>query len=260
MHGLKTDRRAAFAPWTEGSTRSARRGTCAGAALAALGALAAGEAAAQGASDAGEGPVRLAGIDAITVYATRNATPAFAYPGEVTVLERDVIEDFNPSRLSDVFDAIPGARFDGGPRRAGETPAVRGLSGAGVLVLFDGARQSFLSGHDGRFFIDPELVQAVEVVRGPTSALYGSGALGGVIALRTISAEDVLASGEQGQVRVGGGYQGVSDEWRWTGAGVWRSADERFDVVASLTRRESGTSNSGTAWRCRRTTRSPRRS
>ncbi|MEZ5929028.1 MAG: TonB-dependent receptor plug domain-containing protein [Parvularculaceae bacterium] len=44
--------------------------------------------------------------------------------------------------------------------------------------------------------IDPEVVRAVEVVRGPTSALYGSGALGGVIALRTIEAGDMLGEGE----------------------------------------------------------------
>ena len=115
--------------------------------------------------------IQLAQLDEITVFATRNPIPAFDYAGQVTVIDRDVILDFNPSTLSDVFDAIPGAQFDSGPRRTGDAPTVRGLSGNGVLIFLDGARQSFLSGHDGRFFIDPELVQAVEVVREPISAL-----------------------------------------------------------------------------------------
>ncbi|WDI32202.1 TonB-dependent receptor [Hyphococcus flavus] len=178
--------------------------------------------------------------DEITVYATRNPIPAFDYPGQVTVIEKDVIDDFNPSTLSDIFDAVPGSNFSSGPRRTGDTPDVRGLSGEGVLVLFDGARQSFLSGHDGRFFIDPDLVRAVEVVRGPTSALYGSGALGGVIAMRTITADDLLEDGETAGVKVGAGFQSVNDEARITGTGVWRSADEVVDVVGNFTHRNSG--------------------
>lgn len=181
-----------------------------------------------------------AGVDSITVYATRNPAPAFDYPGQVTVIEKDVIDDFNPSTIADIFDAVPGATIGGGPRRSGQTPDVRGLSGEGVLVLFDGARQSFLSGHDGRFFIDPDLVRAVEVVRGPTSALYGSGALGGVIALRTITAGDLLENGETAGVKVSSGFQSVNDEFRLSGTGVWRSEDEKVDVVGNFTLRNSG--------------------
>lgn len=178
--------------------------------------------------------------DVISVYATRNPLPAFDYPGQVTVVERDAILDFNASTLSDVFDAIPGAQFDSGPRRTGDAPTVRGLTGNGVLIFLDGARQSFVSGHDGRFFVDPELVKAVEVVRGPTSALYGSGALGGVIATRTITAEDVLEADETFGARLFSGYQSVNDEFRLGGTGVFKSRDGLIDAVAHLTYRDSG--------------------
>ncbi|MEO0613869.1 MAG: TonB-dependent receptor, partial [Pseudomonadota bacterium] len=151
-----------------------------------------------------------------------------------------IILDFNPSTLSDVFDAIPGAQFDSGPRRTGDAPTIRGLSGNGVLIFLDGARQSFISGHDGRFFVDPELVRAVEVVRGPTSALYGSGALGGVISTRTITARDILGEGETVAVRLNAGYQSVNNEFRVGGTGVWQAQDGLFDVVGHLTYRESG--------------------
>ena len=214
---------------------------CAAAAALADGALAHSGSEGDGSAGAAgsNGEVVLAELDTITVYATRSPIPAFDYPGQVSVIGKDVIDDFNPQTISDIFDAVPGARFDGGPRRAGETPSIRGLSGEGVLVLFDGARQSFLSGHDGRFFIDPDLVEAVEVVRGPTSALYGSGALGGVIALRTITASDFLDEGETAGVKISSGYQSVNDEWRVAGKSAWRSRDDRIDVVANLTYRQS---------------------
>lgn len=179
-------------------------------------------------------------LDEVTVYATRNPIEAFDYAGQVSVIPKDVIEDFNPSSLADIFDAVPGAAIGGGPRRSGMTPDVRGLSGEGVLILFDGARQSYLSGHDGRFFVDPELVRAVEVVRGPTSALYGSGALGGVIAVRTITAQDFLDEGQRAGVKVSSGYQSVNDEWRMGATGVWRSEDDKVDVVGNFTLRTSG--------------------
>ncbi len=178
-------------------------------------------------------------LDEITVYAMRNPIEAFDYAGQVSVIPKDIIEDFNPSTLADIFDAVPGAAIGGGPRRNGMTPDVRGLSGEGVLILFDGARQSYLSGHDGRFFVDPELVRAVEVVRGPTSALYGSGALGGVIAVRTITAADFLEEGERAGVKVSSGYQSVNDEWRVGATGVWRSEDDKVDVVGNFTLRNS---------------------
>src|SRR5690554_1894753 len=97
------------------------------AAWAALGAMT-GAAAADAAGEAETGQ-----LDAIAVYATRNPIPAFDYAGEVTVIPKDVIDDFNPSTLADIFDAVPGAAIGGGPRRSGMTPDVRGLSGEGVL-------------------------------------------------------------------------------------------------------------------------------
>ena len=202
--------------------------------------MAASGAAFAGASAAASGVMEAGDLDEITVFATRNPIPALDYPGQVSVVDRETILDFNPSTISEVFDAIPGAQFDSGPRRTGDTVTVRGLSGNGVLIFLDGARQSFVSGHDGRFFLDPELVRSVEVVRGPTSALYGSGALGGVVAARTITAEDFLNDDETFGFRLNSGYQSVNDEFRIGGTGAWRSADGLVDAIGHLTYRESG--------------------
>lgn len=175
----------------------------------------------------------------ITVTATRNPIRSFDYPGQVAVVDRDLILDFNPSTIGEIFDAIPNAQFDSGPRRTGDAPTIRGLTGNGVLIFLDGARQSFVSGHDGRFFVDPELVKSVELVRGPASALYGSGALGGVISTQTITARDYLGNKQFGY-RISSGFQSVNDEFRVGASAAWQSDNGMFDVIGNLTYRESG--------------------
>lgn len=179
-------------------------------------------------------------LSPITVFATRSPSLAFDYPGQVTVIERDRIESLQPSSVFDVFEGVPGVQVEGGARRSGQTISVRGLEGEGVLILFDGARQSFVSGHDGRAFVDPSLLKAVEVIRGPGSALYGSGALGGVVAFRTVDAADFLEPGETAGIQVGTGFQTVDDEFSTTGTIFGRTPDGAFDGVASVTYRQSG--------------------
>lgn len=175
--------------------------------------------------------------DTITVYGTSNPIPVFEYPGQVSVIDREAIDTFAPSSPSDMLRDVPGVDFAGGPRRTGEAPSIRGLSGENVLILLDGARQSFISAHDGRFFLDPEIIGTAEVVRGPASALYGSGAVGGVLAFETVDAADLLRDGETWGARLRGGYQSVNEE----GFGTLTAFGEHqgLDVLASFGLRQS---------------------
>jgi len=176
--------------------------------------------------------------DTVTVYGTSNPLPVFDYPGQVTVIDRETIDTFAPSAPSDLLRDVPGMDFAGGPRRTGEVPSIRGLSGENVLILLDGARQSFISAHDGRFFLDPEIVGTAEVVRGPASALYGSGAVGGVLAFETVDADDLLREGETWGARVRGGYQSVNEETFATLTAFTEQGN--LDALASFGLRQSG--------------------
>ncbi|MAK62692.1 MAG: TonB-dependent receptor [Ponticaulis sp.] len=175
--------------------------------------------------------------ETISVYGTSNPIPVFEYPGQVTVIDRDAIDRLIPSTPADLMKSVPGVEFSGGPRRTGMVPSIRGLSGENVLILLDGARQSFISGHDGRFFLDPALIQSAEIVRGPASALYGSGAVGGVLAFETADAADLLREGESFGARVRAGYQSVNEEsfGSLTAYGVQGG----FDGVVNLSMRQS---------------------
>lgn len=73
-----------------------------------------------------------------------------------------------------------------------------------MLVLVDGVRQGTDTGHLNSTFLDPALIKRIEVVRGPSALLYGSGALGGVIAYETANASDLLGAGKNSGYRVFG--------------------------------------------------------
>lgn len=176
--------------------------------------------------------------ETVTVYGTSNPLPVFDYPGQVTVVDREALETLAPSTVSDALRDVPGLEFTGGPRRTGELPNLRGLSGQNVLILLDGARQSFTSAHDGRFFVDPELIGTAEVVRGPASALYGSGAVGGVLAFESVDADDLLADNEVWGVRTRLGYQSVNEEALASVTAYTRQG--AFDGLASFGIRQSG--------------------
>ncbi len=178
-------------------------------------------------------------IEEISITATRGPSDVFSFPGSVSVVSRDEIEGRISASVAEIFASTPGVQFTGGPRRTGDIPALRGISGEGVLVLFDGVRQNFLSGHDGRFFIEPDLLRTAEVVRGPGSALYGSSALGGVIAFETVAANDLLEEDAQFGFRVKTGFQGLNDEWMTGGTLFGTTADGKTGGLANFTWRKS---------------------
>ena len=183
-------------------------------------------------------------LDPITVTATRNPIKAFEYPGMVTVIGREEIQLRQASTPDDVLQFVPNVEFTGGPRRNGEVPSIRGFDGADIVVLVDGARQNFGSAHDGRFFVDPSLIRQVEVLRGPASALYGSGGTGGVIEFRTVEAGDFLQQGETFGTTISSGFQSVNDERSGT-LTTYAIPIEGLDVVASVTKRDSGVIDQG---------------
>ncbi len=177
-------------------------------------------------------------LDAITVTATRSATAAFAVPKQVDVIGGEQSALKSASTIGDMFKDVAALEAYGSARRSGQVPSMRGYDDDGLLVLVDGVRQNFNSEHDGRFFLDPSLVKRVEVVRGPTSTLYGSGALGGVVSFETVDAADLATDEDPSGVRISAGTQSANDEYSVTTTGFM--LQDKFDVVGSLTTRQSG--------------------
>ncbi len=148
----------------------------------------------------------------VTISATKTARDPIMTPGEVSIIEQETFQQRQAQSLDDVLRYQPGITSESGPRQMGESPNIRGLSGARVLTLIDGQRMNFQSGHKGRTFIDVDLLKRVEVIRGPGSALYGSQAIGGVVAMETKDPSDYLGPDGQFAISQKFGYQRNSDE------------------------------------------------
>lgn len=176
-------------------------------------------------------------LDTVTVIATKTEQSTFDVPGMVNTIDTQSAGLQNASTLSDLFLNTPSVQFQGTGRRNGQVPSIRGFSSDSIVVQFDGVRQNFQSGHDGQFFIDPSLIKQVEVVRGASSSLYGSGALGGVIAFQTLQAADLLEPGETSGAEVSASYGSVNTNFTETlkVAGRYQS----FDILAGLTKSDS---------------------
>ncbi|CFR24166.1 TonB-dependent hemoglobin/transferrin/lactoferrin family receptor [Yersinia kristensenii] len=140
--------------------------------------------------------------DTMVVTATGNERSSFEAPMMVTVIEANTPTSETATSAADMLRKIPGLTVTGSGRVNGQDVTLRGYGKQGVLTLVDGIRQGTDTGHLNSTFLDPALVKRVEVVRGPSALLYGSGALGGVIAYETVDAADLLLPGKNTGYRV----------------------------------------------------------
>ena len=178
----------------------------------------------------------------VTVAATKTERAVERDPGEVAVIERQDLDHLQARSLDDVFRYEPGIEMSEAPRRLGQTPNIRGFDDQRILTLRDGARVAqFNSGHRGTYFFDVEDIEQVEVIKGPASALYGSGAIGGVISITTRDPGDLLKPSRQvgGQIRTG--FSSAYNEFMFTPR-LYGQTPSGFGWLLSYTaRRNDGT-------------------
>ncbi len=172
-------------------------------------------------------------LDPILVQsASRDTRALLDTPVAVTVLEGERLAVRQATDFQELIGDAPGLTIQGGPRGMAQEPNIRGFEGDQILLRIDGGRFNFDQGHRGRFFIDPDLVQRVEIVRGGGSTLYGSGALGGVISIETRDVDDILAPGASFGARLLGGYSSNGEISQTSATLVGRSG--RFDALGFI--------------------------
>jgi len=156
----------------------------------------------------------------IIVSATRSGDILLPenYTGSATVLDADTLENRQTRDIADVLRDVPGVAVAG---IAGQTQIrLRGAEANHVLVLVDGIEVSDpFAGEFDIGTLQAEVGARVEVLRGPQSALYGSDAIGGVVAYESASGRAVpgLAARVEGgtQATVNGAlrYGAFGDSW-----------------------------------------------
>ncbi len=142
--------------------------------------------------------------EVMTVYATGNERDSFDAPMMVTVIKNNSPETQTASTVNDILRKVPGIGVTGTSRANGQDIYMRGFDRRGILTLVDGVRQGTDTGHMNGTFVDPALIKQVEIIRGPSGLLYGSGAMGGVIAWETVDAKDLLREGQNSGARAFG--------------------------------------------------------
>ena len=135
-------------------------------------------------------------INKVLVSATRTETKVSDSGRSVSVLDKEALESMQAQSVAGAVRYEPNISITGGPRAGSQGVNIRGLEGSKVLQVVDGVRQVFQSGHRPSYFLDPEMLKSIEVVKGPASTLWGSGAVGGVVAQNTVSATDLLKVGQ----------------------------------------------------------------
>lgn len=127
----------------------------------------------------------------------------------VSVLADEELDKKRAGTLGETLDGLPGvANSDFGPGVG--RPVVRGLQGSRVQVLEDGLKTVDVSGEGGdhTIAIDPGRAEQIEVFRGPATLLYGSGAAGGVINVKTDRFDPEFGDAPRVDGELGYGFNG----------------------------------------------------
>ncbi len=136
--------------------------------------------------------------DYITVLATGSDMRVDWSGQPVTVIGSDQIDQIQGGDLTRVLERAPGVTFtrNGGPG-AQTALFVRGAASQQLLVLLDGVRMTDPSAPSGGTDLgnfDAMTIGKVELLRGSNSVVWGSDALGGVLALTSREANGLQAS------------------------------------------------------------------
>ncbi|HVS13425.1 MAG TPA: TonB-dependent receptor [Thermoanaerobaculia bacterium] len=157
---------------------------------------------------------------------------------------------FDPGSVAEAVTSVAGV-VENGQGGIFQTVSIRGVARQRVLSLISGARlTSERRAGVSASFLDPLLIGEIDVLRGPASTYYGSGALGGAIQLQPREFETLTASagyqsqGDENQLSVGWGDR------RWSLGVARRAADDaedadrdrlfsRFDQTSATLRRRA---------------------
>jgi hemoglobin/transferrin/lactoferrin receptor protein len=131
-------------------------------------------------------------LDEIVLSANRKSEHKIDVPYSIEIIKQKDIEFTNPATTGDIL-ANTGQVFVQRSQAGGGSPSLRGFEANKVLLVIDGVRMNnavYRGGHlQDVMTIDPNMLERTEVVFGPSSTIYGSDALGGVMHFYTKNAQ-----------------------------------------------------------------------
>lgn len=201
----------------------------------------------------------------------------YSTPGAVSFISRGDIENYRGTNVADILKSEAGVMSGSSRNSGGLDVNIRGLQGQGrVPVTVDGTQNatSVYNGYQGignRSFIDPAFIGGISIEQGPSTGANGSGAIGGMVSMRTVNPDDIVKPGEQFGVRtklgLGTNTTELSDKTKknkgssatvgmdrpatfaansGSASIVMASKGERIDLLAGYARRKTGNYHAGT--------------
>jgi len=193
-------------------------------------------------------------LDEIQVIstATRTEQPVEGVAASVIVIDAKKIEKMGAQTLKDIFNNTPGliiqyGTFPASSSASKSSVSIRGVGATGSLWLLDGRR---LSGEVKNPYdmdrIPASMIERIEVVKGPMSALYGADAVGGVINIITKKPKrgfqgDVSlrygenTEGDAGQTQLNATFRGGKDKLRYSVTASKQTTDPYTETEKTTT-------------------------
>ena len=150
--------------------------------------------------------------------ATKGEETSASAPSIVTLFTRQQIEAFNANTLIDVIKHAPSIETSMSPTGQWRL-SIRGERKEGnILLLLDGLPLNNLYDGAALFDMPTHIIQQIEILRGPGSALYGTNAVAGVINIitRKDANEINFSVGNYGHVAIQGSLSGQVKQAKWS--------------------------------------------
>ena len=123
-------------------------------------------------------------LDEVVLSVFKNEERTNRVAEQIAVISAKDIQKISPQTSADLLATIPGIKVQKS-QFGGGSPVIRGMESNRVLLVVDGVRMNnaiYRKGHlQSSITVAPNLLDKTEVVFGPSSVIYGSDALGGVI-------------------------------------------------------------------------------
>jgi hemoglobin/transferrin/lactoferrin receptor protein len=130
----------------------------------------------------------IVNLDEVIVSANKDEEKRSDIPYSIKTINSRQIALENPQTSADMLQNT-GSVFVQKSQQGGGSPVLRGFEASRVLIVVDGVRMNnaiYRAGHlQDIITLDPSMLDRTEIIFGPSSTIYGSDALGGVMAFYT---------------------------------------------------------------------------
>ncbi|MDE1328261.1 TonB-dependent hemoglobin/transferrin/lactoferrin family receptor [Vibrio aestuarianus] len=179
-------------------------------------------------------------FDEVVVSATRTEQSKKDVSSSIETISAKELESTMSNDLQQALSYTPGVDALGDGRFGISSFNIRGVEGSRVKMMIDGVQQPTPynpGATEQRKYsnaIEMDTLQAIEVNKGPSSTLYGSDALGGIVLLRTKNPDDILVTeGDENRFGIRSGYSSANDQFKTTL--TWAMRQDKLETLLMAT-------------------------